>query len=103
MPRVLSDERISTPHINLLLPSTEASGSVDLEIRIYLPTGNHSNLGNEPTRVVDLDGIARGELRSVGRGLKRLIVASHPWGKLGGNMLDPYVSVLHSASVCPET
>lgn len=84
------------PHLHLLVPSS--TPSVALETRIYLPQSLVSTMGafaplststgSRPTPIADLPGGARKALSDV----TRVVTAAHPWAKLGGNMLFPYVA-----------
>lgn len=64
--------------LNLLLPS--ATAGVSLECRLYLPSAVPSSSSPE-------------ELKPAVRalGLKKLVTAAHPWGRLGGNQDFPWV------------
>lgn len=83
------------PHLHLLIPSS--TPSTLLEARLYLPLAATSspNLqallstasNSVPQRLSDVPAPCLGELKALG--VKRLVTAAHPWGKLGGNMLDP--------------
>lgn len=82
------------PHLHLLVPS--ATPGILLEARLYLgvnpaeqdgqlPLSTSSNI--TPIRHDQLSADAIQALQALG--IKRLVMAAHPWGKLGGNMLDP--------------
>ena len=92
------------PHLHFLIPSS--SPSIHLEARLYLPPNpplqSQSSISdskpiidplpfsNSPTShpipASDLDAIIR---RLAEWDVHTLITAAHPWGKMGGNMLDP--------------
>ncbi|WWC61168.1 uncharacterized protein I303_103748 [Kwoniella dejecticola CBS 10117] len=86
------------PHLRLLLPSS--SPPIHLEARLYLPLplpesiNKHINILGEystvPKKLEDLDAGLRDGLRDMG--VERVVVASHPWGRLGGSMLDPVIT-----------
>nr|XP_019013483.1 uncharacterized protein I206_01550 [Kwoniella pini CBS 10737]OCF52264.1 hypothetical protein I206_01550 [Kwoniella pini CBS 10737] len=86
------------PHLRLLLPSS--SPPIHLEARLYLPLplppsiSKHVNILGEystvPKKLEDLDANLRDGLRDMG--VERVVVASHPWGRLGGSMLDPVIT-----------
>lgn len=83
------------PHLHLLLPSSDSS--IQLEARVYLPVEptRHQKLkaflstssGSAPFSWNDESSELRHTLGSIA--VDSVITASHPWGKLGGNMLDP--------------
>lgn len=94
------------PHLHLLVPSS--SPGIALEVRFYIPRnildlyttstdGSKSGTGkprgwsttstSSPVYVGELD---KATVDLMGR-VERLIIASHPWGRFGGNMLYPYV------------
>lgn len=93
------------PHLHLLVPST--TPGVELEARLYLSrdlldhlkslvgsgSGSKSIKGlstssaSIPIQASDLEHEVLVGLRSI----DRLVIASHPWGRFGGNMLYPYV------------
>ncbi|WVF72246.1 hypothetical protein IAT40_007058 [Kwoniella sp. CBS 6097] len=86
------------PHLRLLLPSS--TPLIHLEARLYLPTPlpssikQHANILGEystvPKKLEEINGGLRDALRDLG--VKRVVVASHPWGRLGGDMLDPVIT-----------
>ncbi|OCF45474.1 hypothetical protein I317_00721 [Kwoniella heveanensis CBS 569] len=86
------------PHLRLLLPSS--TPPIHLEARLYLPTPlppsikTHANILGEystvPKKLEDIDSGLRDALRDLG--IERVVVASHPWGRLGGDMLDPVIT-----------
>ncbi|WVQ98682.1 hypothetical protein IAU59_005813 [Kwoniella sp. CBS 9459] len=86
------------PHLRLLLPSS--TPPIHLEARLYLSTPlppsikNHANILGEystvPKKLEDMDSGLRDALRELG--VQRVVVASHPWGRLGGDMLDPVIT-----------
>ncbi|WWC90104.1 uncharacterized protein L201_005037 [Kwoniella dendrophila CBS 6074] len=91
------DQRLH-PHLRLLLPSS--TPPIHLEARLYLPKpfppsikphinrlGEYSTV---PKKLEDLDYDVRDGLKDMG--VERVIVASHPWGRLGGSMLDPVIT-----------
>ncbi|ORX39850.1 hypothetical protein BD324DRAFT_615231 [Kockovaella imperatae] len=96
------------PHLHVLLPSS--SPGIALEARLYL-----SDVISSPAAAVEIEycpvpfsASARSRPVDVGhpsneqstklnawlksRAVQRLIVACHPWGKLGGSCLDPVIS-----------
>lgn len=83
------------PHLHLLLPSSDPS--IQLEARVYLPVQatRHQNLkaflttssGSTPLSWNDESSELGLPLGSIA--VDSVITAGHPWGKLGGNMLDP--------------
>jgi hypothetical protein len=83
------------PHLHLLLPSSDSS--IQLEARVYLPVEptrhqNHKGLlstssASTPLSWNDKSSELRQILGSIA--VDSVITAGHPWGKLGGNMLDP--------------
>lgn len=77
------------PHLHLLVPSS--SRNVLLEVRLYLSSVSPSIAGfsvRARSAPVRYDSADFGKLVT---GVKHVIVASHPWGRLGGNMLFPLV------------
>ncbi|ODO03396.1 hypothetical protein L198_02243 [Cryptococcus wingfieldii CBS 7118] len=98
------------PHIHLFLPSSDAS--ISLEARLYLPltanrtqppltlTDKLSSFTSNPVRLDELSIETVGSIR--GLGVERLVVAAHPWGRMGGNMLDPNLQHLVSAVFSPS-
>lgn len=85
------------PHLHLLVPSS--TPDVLLEVRLYIARDLLAGMSKSsksiktlstssqsvplPVEQVDydtLDGL---------KGVERLIIASHPWGRAGGNMLYP--------------
>ncbi|KAL1405511.1 hypothetical protein Q8F55_009148 [Vanrija albida] len=84
------------PHLHLLVPSSTAS--VALEARLYLPpalvptvgafAALSESAGSRPTPIAELAAGARAALSEA----QRLVVAAHPWAKLGGNQLFPVVA-----------
>ncbi|WWD01446.1 hypothetical protein V866_008390 [Kwoniella sp. B9012] len=86
------------PHLRLLLPSS--TPPIHLEARLYLPLPlppsltPHINVLGEystvPKKLEDLDVGLREGLKDMG--VERVVVASHPWGRLGGSMLDPVIT-----------
>ncbi|WVW83172.1 hypothetical protein I302_105190 [Kwoniella bestiolae CBS 10118] len=86
------------PHLRLLLPSS--TPPIHLEARLYLPLPlpfsltSHINVLGEystvPKKLEDLDDGLRDGLKDMG--VERVVVASHPWGRLGGSMLDPVIT-----------
>ena len=93
------------PHLHLLVPSS--SPGINLEIRFYLPreildsipppedtlttTGKSKCRGWSNTSTsspVPVGELEKGTVAAMGR-VERLIIASHPWGRFGGNMLYP--------------
>lgn len=88
------------PHLHLLVPSVTAG--VDLEVRLYMSrelldqipkswtsiSGLSSSSSSDPVRATLIDQ----DTLSVLKHIDRLVIASHPWGRFGGNMLFPYVS-----------
>jgi len=88
------------PHLHLLVPSVTAG--VDLEVRLYMSrelldqipkswtsiNGLSSSSSSDPVRATLIDQ----DTLSVLKRIDRLVIASHPWGRFGGNMLFPYVS-----------
>ncbi|WVQ78046.1 hypothetical protein IAT38_000127 [Cryptococcus sp. DSM 104549] len=96
------------PHIHLFLPSSDAS--ISLEARLYLPippegsaalplTTEHASYTQSPLQLNELGSAALPALEALG--VERLVVAAHPWGRLGGNMLDPVIQQLVSAVFTP--
>jgi len=86
------------PHLHILVPSSTAG--VLLEARIYLPrwaVADHAAVTqlrvstSSRSSPTNPDGILSAEQEAALRDChaQRLIVAAHPWQKLGGNMLDP--------------
>lgn len=87
------------PHLHLLVPSVMAG--VDLEVRLYMSpellgkipkswtsiSGLSSSASSNPVPAALLDQDTLAVLKSI----DRLVIASHPWGRFGGNMLFPYV------------
>ncbi|KAK4688645.1 hypothetical protein P7C73_g1445, partial [Tremellales sp. Uapishka_1] len=77
------------PHVHLFLPSS--TPAVLLEARLYLPLTRDSSLPlsttqhSTPSATLDTSATVKR------LGIKRLVTASHPWGRLGGNMLDPII------------
>ncbi|WVQ71586.1 hypothetical protein IAR50_001126 [Cryptococcus sp. DSM 104548] len=100
------------PHIHLFLPSSDPS--ISLEARLYLPlsatantttpplplTDKLSSFTKNPVRLDELGIETVGNIR--GLGVERLVVGAHPWGRMGGNMLDPNLGRLVSAAFSPE-
>ncbi|WWD15864.1 hypothetical protein CI109_100288 [Kwoniella shandongensis] len=100
------------PHLHLLVPSS--TPSISLEVRLYLPDPTLTSQGeggssapsaylahlplkraistwaSSTTRLDELDQDAVEGLRGIG--VERLVTAAHPWGRLGGSMLDPILS-----------
>ncbi|WVR05133.1 hypothetical protein IAU60_002145 [Kwoniella sp. DSM 27419] len=86
------------PHLRLLVPSS--TPTIHLEARLYLPTPlppsvrAHANVLGEystvPQKLENLHTGLRNALQDMG--VQRVVVASHPWGRLGGDMLDPVIS-----------
>jgi hypothetical protein len=88
------------PHLHLLVPSVTAG--VDLEVRLYMSRelldkipkswtsinglSSSSSSNPVPAALIDQDTLA------VLKSIDRLVIASHPWGRFGGNMLFPYVT-----------
>ncbi|OXB39017.1 hypothetical protein J007_01112 [Cryptococcus neoformans] len=94
------------PHIHCFLPSS--SPHINLEARLYLPlTDNHAiplttqlaTYTSPPVYYDKLDVETVGAIREMG--IERLITAAHPWGRMGGNMLDPVLCHLVSATFTP--
>lgn len=99
------------PHLHLLVPSS--TPGINLEVRFYIPRhlldSTTSPRGSRGSKAGDqLLGKPKGwsntsasipvavdkldlETLEVMKGVERLIIASHPWGRFGGNMLYPYV------------
>lgn len=63
--------------VNLLLPS--ATAGVSLECRLFLPAA----LAQPSSSPEELKPAVRA------LGLRRLVTAAHPWGRLGGNQDFP--------------
>ncbi|WRT67091.1 uncharacterized protein IL334_004057 [Kwoniella shivajii] len=86
------------PHLRLLLPSS--TPPIHLEARLYLPLPlppsltPHINVLGEystvPQKLEDLNAGLRDGLKDMG--VERVVVGSHPWGRLGGSMLDPVLT-----------
>jgi hypothetical protein len=88
------------PHLHLLVPSVTAG--VDLEVRLYMSrellnkipkswttiSGLSSSASSNPVPATLIDHDTLSVLKSI----DRLVIASHPWGRFGGNMLFPYVT-----------
>jgi hypothetical protein len=88
------------PHLHLLVPSVTVG--VDLEVRLYMSRelldripkswatisglSSSSSSNPVPAALIDQDTLA------VLKSIDRLVIASHPWGRFGGNMLFPYVT-----------
>ncbi|KAK8869859.1 hypothetical protein IAR55_000427 [Kwoniella newhampshirensis] len=101
-------------HLHLLIPSS--TPSISLEVRLYLPDlspTSSSTVSPHPaptseylapllikkavstysvstTRLDELDQEALEGLKQMG--VERVVIAAHPWGRLGGSMLDPIIS-----------
>ena len=88
------------PHLHLLVPVTDHD--IQLEVRLYLPKFPtdpsasgisalpfQTSAFSLPTPYIQLDQQQRDSLQEWG--IDRLITASHPWARLGGNMLTPFV------------
>jgi hypothetical protein len=82
------------PHLHVLIPSS--TPSINLEARLYLRppiSAGPSRLrlsrsyDSTPRPLEDLTADERDEISRWG--CEALITAAHPWGRLGGNMLDP--------------
>lgn len=88
------------PHLHLLLPSS--TPSIALEARIYLPSSPNDSSTTALTLLLNtairshpipLNQLTSGQKDELsGWGIGRIVTAAHPWGKLGGNQLDPSVS-----------
>ena len=88
------------PHLHLLVPSVTAG--VDFEVRLYMSrelldkipkswttiSGLSSSASSNPVPAALIDQDTLAVLKSI----DRLVIASHPWGRFGGNMLFPYVT-----------
>jgi hypothetical protein len=88
------------PHLHLLVPSVTVG--VDLEVRLYMSrelldkipkswttiSGLSSSASSNPVPATLIDHDTLAVLKSI----DRLVIASHPWGRFGGNMLFPYVT-----------
>nr|ODN99656.1 hypothetical protein L204_02089 [Cryptococcus depauperatus CBS 7855] len=97
------------PHIHLFLPSSDPT--IQLEARLYLPLPIHAPLAlpittnihdpytNPPLHYDKMGQEVTNTIK--GLGVERLVVAAHPWGRLGGNMLDPILLRLVSAVFNP--
>lgn len=86
------------PHLHLLVPS--ASAGVQLEARIYALPAIQSRLASRQlplvdsvrSQPIDMSELSTDQLELFKAWrIDRLIIGAHPWQKLGGNMLDPYV------------
>lgn len=86
------------PHLHVLIPSS--TPSILLEARLYLPYSPldglsdlspliRNSLNSKPVHHEELAQLILSQICQIG--VERLITASHPWGRMGGNMLDPYV------------
>lgn len=91
------------PHLHLLVPSS--TPGVLLEARLYIahaspkqadenrpPSSSlpiSTSSGSRPTRYNQLSSDVKQALSNLG--IDRMVTAAHPWGRLGGNMLDPSV------------
>lgn len=90
------------PHLHLMVPSS--THGISLEVRLYVAReiidhmaktaksikGLSHTSTSIPLPVDELDYDTLAGLRNV----ERLIIASHPWGRFGGNMLYPYVPII---------
>jgi len=95
------------PHLHLLVPST--TSGVDLEVRLYM---SRQLLDKIPKSWTSINGLSSSSASNpvpaslvdqdtldILKHIDRLVIASHPWGRFGGNMLFPYVSTLRKANV----
>lgn len=57
---------------------------VQLEARLYCSSASPNDSLSSPSPLQDLD-------RATLPAITRLVTAAHPWSRLGGNMLFPYV------------
>lgn len=85
------------PHLHLLVPS--CTPSIQLEARLYLARdlmeGMSKTIKSIPgfstssnSTPLPVDQLGYDVLEGL-KGVQRLIIASHPWGRFGGNMLYP--------------
>lgn len=84
-------------HLHLLVPSS--TPGIDVEARLYFPRELLNNV-SKPDEVIKglstsasslpitIDQIDHEVLLTLSN-LDRLVIASHPWGRFGGNMLYP--------------
>jgi hypothetical protein len=88
------------PHLHLMVPSNTAGA--ELEARLYIskqligqtptpPNGFSTSSSSTPVPVSSLDQDTLTALKNI----DRLVIASHPWGRFGGNMLYPYVHLFY--------
>jgi len=85
------------PNLHLLLPSS--TPGIHLETRLYLPPTTIETLSTsvrtKPVLLSDLPAAHTTIIRSLG--IKKLVIGAHPWGRLGGNMLFPVLTVTADA------
>jgi hypothetical protein len=83
------------PHLHLLVPS-ETKG-VELEARLYIsrellgriPKSGYSGVSTSSASTPVPAGTLGDDVVGVLKDVERLVIASHPWGRFGGNMLYP--------------
>ena len=91
------------PHLHLLIPASDSS--IQLEVRLYLPSSPPSSSSSSVTSAPQLplttavsseampvSGLDPALKRALGEwGIARLITAAHPWSRFNGHMLDSSV------------
>jgi hypothetical protein len=83
------------PHLHLLVPSD--TKGVELEARLYIsrelldriPKSEYSGVSTSSASTPIPAGTLSDDVERVLKDVDRLVIASHPWGHFGGNMLYP--------------